>query len=352
MSQDLWVSTRKGLFHLRKEKNWEIQNVHFLGDPVTMCLPQPESDKVLAALNLGHFGVKLRSVQISSGTWQELACPAFPQSEEEPESLHQIWSMELGAENGHIYCGTIPAALFKSEDGANSWKRMDSLWDKPQRKEWFGGGYDKPGLHSLHCPKDLPGHIWVSISCGGVWKSENDGASFEQFGEGLRAAYMPPDRANDPTIQDPHLTVLASDNKTMWMQHHNGMFLSKDGGKNWQELDCSPYAFGFATAVHPSNPDQAWFVPGTKDECRVPLNAEMCVLRTDDGGKSFKKFTAGLPQKHAYDLVFRHALAISQNAQTLVMGSTTGNLWISEDLGENWSLFSAHLPPIYAIRFG
>jgi len=33
------------------------------------------------------------------------------------------------------------------------------------------------------------------------------------------------------------------------------------------------------------------------------------------------------------------------------MGSTTGALWMSDDGGEGWTLVSAHLPPIYAVRF-
>ena len=33
------------------------------------------------------------------------------------------------------------------------------------------------------------------------------------------------------------------------------------------------------------------------------------------------------------------------------MGSTTGALWTSDDSGESWDLVSAHLPPIYAVRF-
>jgi hypothetical protein len=34
------------------------------------------------------------------------------------------------------------------------------------------------------------------------------------------------------------------------------------------------------------------------------------------------------------------------------MGSTTGNLWVSEDGGEQWAHVSAHLPPIAQVAFG
>jgi hypothetical protein len=64
-----------------------------------------------------------------------------------------------------------------------------------------------------------------------------------------------------------------------------------------------------------------------------------------------KVLTRGLPQEHAYDLVFRHALDVDESGDRLVMGSTTGNLWISEDQGDSWEVVSGHLPPIYCTRF-
>jgi hypothetical protein len=33
------------------------------------------------------------------------------------------------------------------------------------------------------------------------------------------------------------------------------------------------------------------------------------------------------------------------------MGSTTGNLWLSEDQGDSWMMVAGHFPPIYAVRF-
>ena len=75
------------------------------------------------------------------------------------------------------------------------------------------------------------------------------------------------------------------------------------------------------------------------------------MTRTRDGGKTFETLRRGLPQEHAYDIVYRHALAIDDSGERLLFGSTTGALWISEDGGENFGTLSAHLPPIYCVRF-
>ena len=75
------------------------------------------------------------------------------------------------------------------------------------------------------------------------------------------------------------------------------------------------------------------------------------MTRTRDGGKSFDVLTKGLPQDHAYDIVYRHALAIDATGDRLAFGSTTGGLWVSEDQGDSWSAVSHTLPPIHAVRF-
>ncbi|MDP2054363.1 MAG: exo-alpha-sialidase, partial [Acidobacteriota bacterium] len=138
----------------------------------------------------------------------------------------------------------------------------------------------------------------------------------------------------------------------LWVQHHNGIFKSIDGAATWSEITgVTPSTFGFAVAVHPGNPDVAWFVPGVSDEKRYPVDGRVVVNRTSDGGRTFETLTRGLPQAHAYDLVFRHALDVDASGKTLAFGSTTGSVWLSDDGGDSWQTVSTNLPPVYAVRF-
>jgi photosystem II stability/assembly factor-like uncharacterized protein len=77
----------------------------------------------------------------------------------------------------------------------------------------------------------------------------------------------------------------------------------------------------------------------------------MVVTRTDDGGHSFTALRAGLPQSHAYHLVYRHALDVCTDGQTLAMASTTGSLWVSADAGDSWQTLPCALPPVASLRF-
>lgn len=360
MSDKLYVATRKGLITFTRSDGarWRIAQTDFMGDAVTMVLPDARDRTVYAALKLGHFGPKLQRLR-EGKTWEECATPALPATTADAagkaDSVVQIWSLEPGGkdEAGTLWLGTIPGALFCSRDRGDSWTLIESLWNRPDRKEWFGGGYDQPGIHSICVdPRDAR-RVTVAVSCGGVWTTPDAGAHWDSRTHGMRAAYMPPERAFDANIQDPHRMVQCAANPdAFWVQHHNGIFRTTDGAGNWQEItDVTPSTFGFAVAVHPQDADTAWFVPAVKDETRVPVDRKLVVTRTRDGGKSFDVLRTGLPQEHAYDLIYRHGLDIDATGQQLVMGSTTGGLWWSPDQGDTWENLAAHLPPIYCVRF-
>jgi hypothetical protein len=352
-----WAATRKGLFELRRDAaGWRIQRISFLGEPVSMLLPPQADGRMLAALNLGHFGVKLQASDDAGASWHEVAAPAYPPQPEGAQGpawkLQQVWSLE--AAHGTVWAGTLPGGLFRSADFGCSWQLVETLWAREERLEWFGGGYDAPGIHSI-CPHpQRTGELLLGISCGGVWVSDDDGAGWRLQADGMRAAYLPPEQAGSPNTQDPHrIERCAGAPDTLWCQHHNGIWRSSDNARSWTEVQGAPVSsFGFALAVHPREPGTAWFVPAKADECRVPVDGRLVVNRTRDGGRSFDTLCRGLPQADCYDLVYRHGLALGADGCTLLLGSTTGNLWSSHDGGDHWQAAALHLPPIYALRFG
>jgi hypothetical protein len=358
------VATRKGLFELRRgECGWDIGQPAFLGDPVTMMLVDPRDGTTYAALNLGHFGVKLHRRDKDAEAWIEIAVPVYPPQPEDRKDdvawkLALIWSLAAGGADqpGVLWAGTLPGGLFRSNDRGESWELNRSLWDAPERREWLGGGYDVPGIHSICVdPRDSM-RVLVGVSCGGAWLTRDGGASWSVRAAGMRADYMPPERAEEQGIQDAHRIVQCRGAPDVfWCQHHCGIWRSTDGGALWQpvgrQIRGEVSDFGFAVAVHPADPDTAWFVPAVADQARVPVDAALCVTRTQDGGQSFDVLREGLPQQHCYDLAYRHGLAVSDDGQALLMGSTTGGLWVSENGGASWQAISTTLPPIYAVLF-
>ncbi len=370
MSDRFLVATRKGLFTFQQGTSrlspWMITATAFLGDNVSMVLEDQRDGAIWAALDHGHFGAKLHVSRDGGRTWSESASPAFPprpEGEEQvepaggrpiPWTVLRIWALEAGGDDdpGGLWCGTIPGGLFRSDDGGRSWHLVRSLWDHPKRREWFGGGAEFPGIHSICLDPRNSRQVVIGVSCGGVWVTGDGGTTWSCQAEGMRAEYMPPERQFDPYIQDPHRVVSCPANPSyLWASHHNGVFRSTDGTTSWQEVTVPPSSFGFAVAVHPQKPDTAWFVPAESDQRRIPVAGRVVVSRTRDGGQNFTELTRGLPQRHAYDLTYRHALDIDRSGERLALGTTIGTLWVTVDQGDSWQTAAEHLPPVYAVRW-
>jgi hypothetical protein len=362
----LLIGTRKGLFvmHADHAGHWAMQSHHFAGEPVTQTLADPRTGHWYAALRLGHFGVKLHCSKDHGKTWQEIGCPALPPKPSSgfwaddpvPWNVEMIWSLTAGGTSqlSRLWAGTMPGAVFKSDDSGASWQLCDALWLDEKRKAWVGGGNDYPGIHTLLRDSRDDQHMTAAVSCGGLWETRDDGNTWQSIGQGFKADFVPPEMVGEPNAQDPHrVSVCAAQPEVMWTQLHFGLYRSTDAGQNWMQLQGHPEVgdFGFPILAHPTNPLRAWVVPAKADALRYAPDARMCIARTDDGGKNWQVFRAGLPQSHAYDLVYRHGLALASDAKTLVMASTTGNLWISPDSAEHWQQVSGHLPPVACVEF-
>jgi len=358
------VGTRKGLFVWEVNGDSATVAAHrFPGVPVSAVLADGRDGMWYAGLDHGHFGNKLHRSDDRGETWQEVATPEYPADAgmvrsnpgtppDTPATTALLWCLEAAHPDqpGTLFCGTIPGGLFRSDDRGESWQLVRALWDQSGRPDWNGGGYDQPGIHSVVIDPRGPGRYVVGVSCGGAWRTTDDGASWE-VGQGMFYDFMPPELAADPNTQDPHRIVrcrAAPDE--LWTQHHCGIFRSRDDGRTWTTIGAvSPSAFGFAVAVHPDRPDTAWFVPAESDGMRIPVNGEMVVTRTDDGGATFRVLRGGLPQEHAYHLVYRHCLDVSPDGERLALGSTTGSLWLGD--GESFTALSTSLPPVLCVRW-
>lgn len=373
MSDRCLVATRKGLFFLQRNgrwngSGWHIDRVEFLGDNVPMVVHDPRDGAIYAALSHGHFGAKLHRSDDGGKSWTEVAVPEYPPLPEgsEPQKhpfsgkviewkLQMIWELTPGGEDepGTIWAGTLPGGLFRSSDRGQSWTMMRDLWFRKEREQWFGGGFDAAGIHSVIVDPRNSQRVTVGISCGGAWRTEDGGETWRPSSKGMFAAYMPEEQKYEENSQDPHIIVACKHAPdAMWTQHHNGIFRTVDNCKTWTHVAHVPVSdFGFCCAVHPHEPDTAWFVPGVKDEKRYAVDGKLAVTRTRDGGASFDELREGLPQEHAYDITFRHTLAIDESGENLVFGTTTGSVFATKDQGDSWACVSNHLPPVYCVRF-
>ncbi len=354
----LLLGTRKGLVAYKNNGNgWKVDRVSFMGQPVSLTYVDPRTSTWWACLDHGHWGCKLHRSYDQGESWTEVTAPKYPDGEEVKDgvqaSVRYLWAMAHAGEDksGQLWIGTEPGGLFGSKDNGDSFHLNRGLWDQPGRKEkWFGGGRDYAGIHSVVVDPRDSDHVFVGISVAGVFETKDGGKTWTPRNKGLTADFLPDPDAD--VGHDPHLLVACSSNPdVLWQQNHCGIFRSSDGAMNWEDVSQQegPAKFGFAVAVDDEDPNTAWVVPAVKDEMRIPVDNALCVCRTEDGGKTWQEYRKGLPQRDSYDIVFRHAL--DKTGDTLVFGTTTGNLYLSNDRGESWETVNNNLAMIYSVEF-
>ena len=352
----LLLGTRKGLLVFVWRDGWRFVAEHFIGIPVAYATEDERTGFWWACLDHGHWGQKLHRSRNRGVSWEEMPAPAYPPGAEvrpgQPASVRYLWTLVPGGADQpeRLYLGTEPGGLFRSDDSGASWQLVESLWNHASRPAaWFGGGREEAGIHSIVADPRDSRRVLVGVSCAGVFGTADDGATWVPQNRGLKANYLP-----DPEAEvghDPHCVALCpAQPEVVWQQNHCGIFPSTDAGASWVEVSESngPARFGFAIAPHPTDPLTAWVVPAVADENRVAVERALVVCRTRDGGQTWEPLRRGLPQEHCYDLILRHALDLA--GERLVFGSTTGNVFTSNDSGDSWEMLGGHFPPVYSVR--
>ena len=356
MADRLMVGTRKGLIEYTLQNGeWIHQKTHFLGIPVNLFHEEPESKTWWACQEHGHWGCKLSRSRDFGESWEEVEAPKYPDGtivkDDVPASTRYLWAFSngVGSKSNHLFLGTEPGGLFESADGGDTWTLNEGLWNHPSRDSWFGGGRDYAGIHSIVVDPRDEDRILVGISVAGVFETTDGGKTWNPINKGLKADFLPDPHSE--VGQDPHLLVqAASDYDTLWQQNHCGIFKSTDGGKNWSDVseNGGPAYFGFAVAVDEDDANIAYVVPGVSDVLRVAVDGALIVSKTTDGGSTWQSKSEGLPQQNVFDITYRHALDLS--GSSLAFGTTTGNLYFSDDNAESWTAISHNLPMIYSVN--
>jgi photosystem II stability/assembly factor-like uncharacterized protein len=143
------------------------------------------------------------------------------------------------------------------------------------------------------------------------------------------------------------------------MQNHGGfpehpdagVLRSDDYGRTWHSISKGlPSDFGFPIVVHPHDPDTVYVAP-LEGWTRTCPGAAPAVWRSENGGDSWKRLSRGLPKKDSYFTILRDGMTIdSLSTPALYFGTTTGQLWMGRDGGEDWECLFDSLPPILNVK--
>ncbi len=353
----LMIGTRKGLWLATSDdarREWEVSGPHFPMEEVYSVHldTRGERPRLLAGCSSSWFGPQVRRSDDLGQTWEETPNGALRFPDDTGVALERVWQLVPGVEDGVVWAGTEPGAVFRSTDRGESFELVRGLWDHPHREEW-NAGFGGQAFHTILPHPTDASSVLAAISTGGVYRTADGGESWEPSNTGVKAEFMPGERSYPEFGQCVHKVARdPAESDRLFLQNHGGVYRSDDGGGTWQDIAPGlPSEFGFAMVTHPRTPATAYTFPITDAGARWPVDGHARVWRTTDAGESWAELGGDdLPDGY-FAAVMRDAMCADQHDPAgLYFGGRNGAVWASPDEGESWSEVAEGLPDVMVVR--
>lgn len=235
-----------------------------------------------------------------------------------------------------LYAGTEPAALYVSEDLGSSWKELKSLVQVPSVPKWtFPAPPHNAHVKNVAVDPNNSAVLYVSVEQGGLFKSTDSGASFREL-EGF----------NDDCHR---LLVLSSDSNKLYLPTGYGFYRSTNAGDTWENISSRVSRIGYPDpmVIHPKNQKLMFVAGGEEDPYHwmQTKSANPRIARSKDGGDTWEILGHGMPE-HLDSSFEAMTLDAWEGGYEIYAGNTDGEIYYSNDEGENWTITAAGLPPV------
>jgi photosystem II stability/assembly factor-like uncharacterized protein len=238
-----------------------------------------------------------------------------------------------------IYAGTEPSNLYRSEDDGLTWETFPRLPELPSAPTWSF----PPRPWTSHVrwiaahPVD-PQTVYVGIELGGVMRSRDGGATWEDRkpGSQLDAHAL----ATHPAAPD-----------RVYEAAGGGIAWSQDTGDTWRPLDDGTdrhYTWGLA--VDAVDPD-LWYVSaahGPREAHRNDGDARALLYRKR-GDAPWEALGGNGTLPKPLPFMPYALLAPRDRPGALLAGMQNGELWLTEDAGQRWRQCDVKLPALLAL---
>lgn len=239
------------------------------------------------------------------------------------------------AADGATFAGTLPAGAWISKDQGETWRELPSFAEAPGSQDWAAPwGTPLTSCLTGH-PKDSK-TLYAGVEVGGVYRTRDAGKKWFDLaipGSDVHAIQISPAKHD-----------------RLYVTTGEGPFSSDDGGFTWQPIghgNRRRYAMG--VAAHPTETDRVIIsaAAGPPPAWRSKLGARCDVYLSTDGGRRFRTVAKDLKGG-----VRRRALVINLRVPSEVaFGTSTGDVWYSNDGGESFDKETTKLGDIKAVAF-
>lgn len=194
--------------------------------------------------------------------------------------------------------------------------------------------------------------IWIGAATGGVWKSVNEGTTFEPVFDEMPTASIG-DIAIDP--KNPDVVYVGTGEANIFRSSNAGcgIFKTTDGGKTWQNIGLENTNTIARIRINPQNTDIV-YAAATGHEWTG--NEERGLYKTSDGGKTWKKVLYVDQYTGVNDLVLDpkqpdtvycttwQRIRLKWNDPRTYRNHKNNGVWKSTDGGNTWNRIDKGLP--------
>jgi photosystem II stability/assembly factor-like uncharacterized protein len=251
-------------------------------------------------------------------------------------------------DQGTVYAGTQPAALFRSNDGGSSWTEVESLTRIPGSEQWGLPGEPLASRALAIVVDDVrPSRCWVGIEVGGIMETDDGG---ETWSAGM--AGQNPDihmLARDPGR--PEVLYAATGFGRVGPGSGDstaGIYRSDDGGCNWRYVwpDAERrYTRPMCTDPRAPHALTVGCTVNYRSSFRDEKGANSMLYQSTDGGKTWRSLGDSAHSPSAANIT---ALVPGEEAGSVIAGTDSGEVWQVSPSAE-WTLLARDLPFVQAL---
>lgn len=319
---DLVIATEPALLIAHGASRWTVEPR--LQGRSPECLAVDPHDP--ARVYCGTWGHGLWHSRDAGRTWD----PVGPGISHAEMTAVAVSPTEHVGRVGVVYAGTEPSAVFRSDDGGETWRELSGLRGLPSASTWSFP--PRPHTHHVRWIEPDPavaGRVFVAIEAGALVRTLDGGRMWAD-----RVPTGPYDTHTAATHR------LAPDR--VYSAAGDGYFESEDAGGAWtRHVGGLRHRYLVGVAVDPADPDtvvvSASAGPGV---AYSPRNAEAYVYRKT-AKRSWDPAMAGLPDARG---TTASRLATHPGEPGVMYAANNHGLYRSTDAGRTWRALDISWP--------
>ncbi|HXJ83627.1 MAG TPA: hypothetical protein VMS64_33675 [Candidatus Methylomirabilis sp.] len=251
-----------------------------------------------------------------------------------PDPAMTVWSFLFSPRDPRVlYAGTAPAAVYKSENGGDTWRRLSALKSPGHVKMSFDTRVTR-----LAADFGNPDELYAGLEVDGVLRSLDGGATWDDVsGDLIKLADRPHLKSrivSDTEIEgmmDTHaLAVSSAAPGAVFLAVRMGLFKSADRGATWSDMEIgrfSPLTYARDVQVSPHDPRvlYACLSPAARSE-------DGSLYTSTDLGQSWRRLDHGVKARSTMMAMALHA----KDPAHVYCATRGGQVFGTQDGGRTW----------------